>query len=241
MVLLSLFLSYWFRGYDLVVLFPLEAVMCIAWGTFLFFCGPRVCSSLVLEGWSSPFSFSLWTVASVFAFLEDSCWFPEKTLSSDHFQPYGVQYFAGYDSFASASFLKQKRRGTLITLLPSVTHKSVKHALLTFPSSSSLFLRPWFGTGWPYEGRFSHAIVVESFFQWQWDTDGLFCFPLGSVTWFFFHVSSSPSSSSYAKSSSQNSRDSNRPASSSSLPLHVSKVAFKKSLGSHRLKSFRMW
>ena len=41
--------------------------------------------------------------------------------------------------FASASFLKQKHRETLVSHLLTVTHAFVKHALLTSPSSSSPF------------------------------------------------------------------------------------------------------
>ena len=42
-------------------------------------------------------------------------------------------------TFATTAFMKQKQRETLVSHLPAATHLSVKHALLTTPSSDMLF------------------------------------------------------------------------------------------------------
>ena len=86
-------------------------------------------------------SFSSWTMASVFAFLRDSNLAPEDQgfhkLVSSLSVALNSQAKA---SFAAAEFLKQKRRETFVSHLPSHTHDSVRNALLSSKSSSSLFL-----------------------------------------------------------------------------------------------------
>ena len=85
-------------------------------------------------------SFSLWAVAAVFEFLKVSNCVPEdpvfNQLVMSMMDAINAQVRA---AFTSASFLKQKCREAIVSLLPASTHGSVKLVLLTTPSSSSLF------------------------------------------------------------------------------------------------------
>ena len=83
-------------------------------------------------------SFSSWVMASVFAFLRDAKLAPEDEgfhkLASSLSVALNSQAKA---SFAVAEYLKQKRRETYVSRLPSHTHDSVRHALLSSKLSSS--------------------------------------------------------------------------------------------------------
>ena len=84
--------------------------------------------------------FSLWALAAIFEFLKESNCVPDDQvfhqLVTSMTEAINSQAWA---SLSSASFLKQKRREALVSHLPSQIHKSVKLALLSTPSSSSLF------------------------------------------------------------------------------------------------------
>ena len=82
-------------------------------------------------------SFSSWAMASVFAFLRDA----NLALEDEGFHKLVSSLSVAHNSQAKASFaaseyLKQKRRETYVSLLPSHTHDSVRHALLFSKSSS---------------------------------------------------------------------------------------------------------
>ena len=85
-------------------------------------------------------SFSSWAMASVFALLRDANLAPGKEgfhkLVSSLSVALNSQAKA---SFAAAEYLKQKCRETYVSHLLSHTHDSVRHALLSSKSSSSLF------------------------------------------------------------------------------------------------------
>ena len=79
-------------------------------------------------------------MASVFAFPKDSGCAPEDDIFHQLISSLTMSLNSqAKASFSAASFLKQKRRETLVSHLPSVTHASVNHARLTSPSLSSLF------------------------------------------------------------------------------------------------------
>ena len=85
-------------------------------------------------------SYSSWVMAAVFAFLREEGMVPED--ESFHRLVSGLSVVLNSQAKASlsaASFLKQKRRETYVSHLPSSTHESVRQALLSSPSDTSLF------------------------------------------------------------------------------------------------------
>ena len=86
-------------------------------------------------------SFSFWDLVAIFEFLiKDANCVPDDEvfhqLVSSMTSSINSQAKA---SFSAAAFLKQKQRETLVSHLPGSMHASVKRALLSTPSSSSLF------------------------------------------------------------------------------------------------------
>ena len=85
-------------------------------------------------------SFSLWALASVFEFRRELDCVPDSPVFHQLFSSMtpaiNVQARA---SFFTATFLKQIHQETLVSHLPSTMHASVKHALFSSPSTSSLF------------------------------------------------------------------------------------------------------
>ena len=85
-------------------------------------------------------SYSSWAMAAVFAFLREAVVVPEEEsfhrLVSSLLVALNSQAKA---SLSAAAFLKQKRRETYVSHLPSSTHESVRQALLSSPSADSLF------------------------------------------------------------------------------------------------------
>ena len=81
-------------------------------------------------------SFSLWAQASVFKFLRES----EHSLVFHQLVSSMITAINAQArvSFSAATFLKQVRRETLVSHLPTSNHVSVKHALLSSPLTSSL-------------------------------------------------------------------------------------------------------
>ena len=93
-----------------------------------------------LHGMIESQSFSLWDLVSVFTFLKDYGCLPEGDFFHQLLLSLSVSLHSqAKASFSAASFLLLKQRETLVSYLPSTAHASVKHALLTLPSSSSLF------------------------------------------------------------------------------------------------------
>ena len=84
-------------------------------------------------------SFSLWAIAAIFDSLKDSGTVPQDDSFGNLANSLTLSLQSqAKASFSAACFLQQKRRETLVSHLPSSTHASVKHALLTTPSSLSL-------------------------------------------------------------------------------------------------------
>ena len=85
-------------------------------------------------------SFSPWALASVFEFLRESDCVPDSPvfhqLISSMTKAINAQASA---SFSAAAFLKQIHWETLVSHLPLTMYASVKHALLSSLSTSSLF------------------------------------------------------------------------------------------------------
>ena len=85
-------------------------------------------------------SYSSWAMAAVFAFLHEAGIVPEEEsfhcLVSRLLVTLNSQAKA---SLSAAAFLKQKRRETYVSHLPSSTHESVRQVLLSLLSASSLF------------------------------------------------------------------------------------------------------
>ena len=79
-------------------------------------------------------------------------------------------------SFSASTFLRQIRRETLVSHLPAATHASVKHALLSSPSTSSLFLE-----GVEVKEDSEIFVAVESLVQEGWQEVCLSFFLLGSL------------------------------------------------------------
>ena len=120
-------------------------------------------------------------------------------------------------SFSAATFLQQKRRETLVSLLPRATHASVNHALLSTPSSSSLF---------------TEDVIRDSLTQLKDDSQLSLLKNLSSLKGGKQSASTASalghpwsSSSSYSRSFLWSSCGSKRPSSPS--PAHKLKVAFK--------------
>ena len=85
-------------------------------------------------------SFSFWALASVFAFLKDVGCAPEEEIFHRLILSLNLSLSSqAKAAFSVLAFLKQKRHETLVSHLPASTHSSVKHALLTAPSTSNLF------------------------------------------------------------------------------------------------------
>ena len=181
-----------------------------------------------IRGMGESQSFSLWALTSIFAFLKDSGCAPEEQgfhqLISNLQISLNSQVKA---SFASILYLMQKCRETLVSHHPAATHASVKHALLSIPSSST---------------RFSEDVIRESLAQVKEDSiikllknlssnrggKQTTSSPSSSGHRRGPHAStSSSSSSSYSASSSRTSRGSKRSLSSASSPSRNSKIAFK--------------
>ena len=85
-------------------------------------------------------SFSLWSIATMFEFLKDSNCVRENSV----FQQLISSMMTALTSqaktaFSLQEFLQQVRRESYVSHLPGPTHPSVKHALLSTPSSSALF------------------------------------------------------------------------------------------------------
>ena len=83
-------------------------------------------------------SFSLWALAFVLEFLKESDCIPDSSV----FHQLVTSMTSAINSQARASFsvstfLRQIRYKTLVSHLPAATHASVKHALLSSPSTSS--------------------------------------------------------------------------------------------------------
>ena len=80
--------------------------------------------------------FFLWALASIFKFLKESGCVPDcpvfHQLASSMTSAINTQAHA---SFSTATFLKQICRKTLVSYLQLSTHASVKHALLSSPTS----------------------------------------------------------------------------------------------------------
>ena len=179
-----------------------------------------------IRGMIESQSFSLWAFAFVFAFLKDSGCAPKEAIFHQLISSLHVSLSSqAKASFASTSFLKQNRHDTLVSHLPTVTYASVKHAVLTTPSLSSLS---------------SEDVIRESLTQVKEDSllkllknisssrGGKQTASSASSWGQRRGFSSAPSSlllsSAYAKSSSWSSK---HPASSPSSPARGSKVAFK--------------
>ena len=84
-------------------------------------------------------SFSLWALATMFEFLKDSNCVPEDTV----FRQLVASMTTALNSqekasFFEAAFLQQVRCESFVSHLLSSTHTSVKHALLSTPSTSAL-------------------------------------------------------------------------------------------------------
>ena len=83
-------------------------------------------------------SFSFWALATVFAFLKDSGCAPDNNIFYHLVTSLTVSLNAeAKAAFSATNFMKQKHRETLVSNLPVATHASVKHALLTTPSSDT--------------------------------------------------------------------------------------------------------
>ena len=85
-------------------------------------------------------SFSLWSIVTMFEFLKDANCVPEDSI----FRQLIVSMTTALNSqakasFSVAAFLQQALRESFVSHLPGSTHPSVKHALLSTPSSSDLF------------------------------------------------------------------------------------------------------
>ena len=110
-VLLSLFFHHTDScDMDLVEMFPLKAVVCIAWGDLPGFSMAPCLLDACLRGMIESLSFSLWTVASIFFSLEDSGCIPEKDIFLQLISSLTVFLnLQATTSFASASFQKPKQ------------------------------------------------------------------------------------------------------------------------------------
>ena len=183
-------------------------------------------------------SFSFWALASVFAFLKDFGCVPKEAIFQQHISSLQMSLNSqAKASFASTSFLKQKRWETLVSHLPTVVRASVKHALLTSPSSSSLFSEDVIQESLTQVKEDTHLKLFKNFSSsWGGKQTASSASSSGQRHGFFSTSSSSSSSSAFAKSSSRSSRGSKRPASSPSSLSHGSKVAFKGILHSPQKK-----
>ena len=93
-----------------------------------------------IRGFIKSQSFSFWALATVFAFLKDSGCEPECDIFHRLVTSLTVLLNSqAKAAFSATSFMKQKCRETLVLHLLVVTHASVKHALVTTPSSDTLF------------------------------------------------------------------------------------------------------
>ena len=98
---------------------------------------------------------------SGFAFLKYSGCVPEDNVFHQLVLSLTISlYFQAKAPFSAASFLKQKRRETLVSHLHGSIHASVKHSLLMTPSSSSLFAEDVIKDSG--EGRFPADFAEES-------------------------------------------------------------------------------
>ena len=84
-------------------------------------------------------SFSLWALAVIFGFLKDSNCVPDGAVFHQLVSSMMSINSQARASFSAAAFLKQKCQQTLMSHLPPSAHASVKQALLSTPSTSSLF------------------------------------------------------------------------------------------------------
>ena len=85
-------------------------------------------------------SFSLWALATMFEFLKDSSCVLEDTVLRQLIASMTTTLNSqAKASFSAAAFLQQVWRVSFVSYLPSSTHASVKHALLSTPSTSALF------------------------------------------------------------------------------------------------------
>ena len=85
-------------------------------------------------------SFSLWSIATMFEFLKDSNCISEdslfRQLVSCMMRALTTQ---AKTTFSLQEFLQQTRRESYVSHLPGSTYPLVKHALLSTPSTKSLF------------------------------------------------------------------------------------------------------
>ena len=82
-------------------------------------------------------SFSLWALALVFEFLRESNCVPDSPVFHQLFSSMTSAINAqACASFSAVTFLKQICRDTLVSHVLSSTHASVKHALMSSPTSS---------------------------------------------------------------------------------------------------------
>ena len=123
--------------------------------------------------------------------------------------------------FAATLFRKQKRREMLVSHLPAVTHPSVKHVLLTTPSSDTFFTEEVIRDSLPQVREDSHLTLLKNFSSGK-GGKGSALSSSTSSQWTLYSSSAAPSSlSSFTKSP----RGTKQPSSSSLA--RRSKVGFK--------------
>ena len=164
-------------------------------------------------------SFSLRALATIFTFLKDSSCAPEDNVFLQLVSSLTVSLNSqAKGSFSAASFLKLKRRETLVLLLPSSTHASVKH------SSSSLFAEDIIRDSLAQVKEDSQLKLLKNLSSIRGGKQSA-SFASASSECRSSSSTSSSSSSSYSRNTSRSLRSSKRPSSSS--PSCRSKVAFK--------------
>ena len=132
-------------------------------------------------------------------------------------------------SFLAASFLKQKQREMLVSHLLSMTHASVKHALLTSHSSSSLFAKDVIRDSLTQVKEDSQLKLLKNHSSnRRGKQTASSASILGQRCGSSFTSSLSSSSSSYSRSASWSSQGSKRPASSLSHSSFAHKEEFSK-------------
>ena len=93
-----------------------------------------------LRGMIKSQSFTLWALSAVFEFLRDSNCVPEDPLFGHLVASMTTAINAqAKASFSAAAFLQHKCYKTYVSHLLVATHPSVKHTLLSTPSSMELF------------------------------------------------------------------------------------------------------
>ena len=87
-------------------------------------------------------SFSLWSVATMFELIKDSNCVPEDSVFRQLISSMTTALTSqAKASFSIAAFLQQVKKESYVSHFPGSTHPSVKHALLSIPSTSTLFSR----------------------------------------------------------------------------------------------------